>query len=104
VGPLAWANDRLECKAFEANLTDTERAQFNDYRLVLPWRCFAKVVELDRAETLTRLVHRQHHLRAGREAIRHSKSTRDNLAFGAISSLTDGVRALHEKIRAARAV
>ena len=100
---LAWIHDRLQRKAFEATLTEIERARFNVYRLVLPWRNFAKVVEIDRAETLTKLIDQQFNLRADREAIRHSKSIQDNTMLADISSLTDRVRALHEEIRAGRA-
>jgi DNA polymerase III sliding clamp (beta) subunit (PCNA family) len=74
---LAWTHDHLQRKAFEDTLSETERAQFIDYRLVLPWRHFANVVELDRANIET--------------------------ALEGISSLSDRVRVLRQKIRAARA-
>jgi hypothetical protein len=93
---LAWAQDRLQRKAFEGTLTETERAQFNVYRLVLPWRSFANVVKLDRAEALSRLIDRQRDLGVRREAIRASKAIQDNFVIGDISSLTDRVRALQE--------
>jgi hypothetical protein len=100
---LAGIHDRLQRKAFEATLTEIERARFKVYRLVLPWRNFTKVVEIDRAETLTKLIDRQHNLKAVQQAIRHSKSIQDDTMSADISSLTDRVRALHEEIRAARA-
>jgi DNA polymerase III sliding clamp (beta) subunit (PCNA family) len=74
---LGWAYDHLQRKAFEVTLSETERAQFNDYRRVLPWRHFANVVELDRANIET--------------------------ALEGISSLSDRVRVPRQKIKAARA-
>jgi hypothetical protein len=68
---LAGIHDRLQRKAFEATLTEIERARFKVYRLVLPWRNFTKVVEIDRAETLTKLMDRQRNLKAVQQAIRH---------------------------------
>jgi hypothetical protein len=100
---LAWAHDRVQRKAFEATLTEAERAQFHLYRLALPWRGFANAVEIGRAETFNRLVDTQRALRARREAIQGSKSIQDNLDLGGISSLTERVRALREEIRAAKA-
>jgi len=74
---LAWAYDLLAREAFEATLTEAERAQFDAYRRVLPWRNFAHVVELDRADIKT--------------------------ALDGISSLSQQLQALRQKLRASRA-
>jgi LPS O-antigen subunit length determinant protein (WzzB/FepE family) len=67
---LGWAYDYLQRKAFDATLTESERAQFNDYRLVLPWRNFANVVEMDRADA------QRDRLRVLYEQIRAEKAPR----------------------------
>jgi HAMP domain-containing protein len=74
---LAWAHDLLARKAFEATLTDAEREQFDAYRRVLPWRNFADVVELDRMTIKS--------------------------ALDGISSLSQQLQTLRQKLRASRA-
>jgi hypothetical protein len=74
---LAWGYDVLARKRFAATLTKAERAQFDEYRRVLPWRNFADVVELDRI------------------AIKS--------ALDGISSLSQQLHMLRQKIRASRA-
>jgi hypothetical protein len=71
---LAWAHDCLKRKAFEATLSETERAQFNDYRLVLPWRNFANVVEMDRTNALSDQVRALHEEIRAERGRRHDRA------------------------------
>jgi hypothetical protein len=75
---LALAVEVRQRKAFEATLSRAERAHFNAYRAVLPWRNFAKVVASDRAQVAN--------------------------ALDEISTLSDGIRALRRKHMAAHGV
>jgi hypothetical protein len=54
---LIWVFDRLDRRAFEATLSQSERERFSYYRLVLPWRNFAKVVEIERVDSLVRALY-----------------------------------------------
>jgi hypothetical protein len=76
---LALANEARKRQAFAATLTKAERAQFNAYRAVLPWRNFANVVASDRSQVAAVLG-----------------------GLSSISSLSDHVRALRRHHIAAR--
>jgi transketolase N-terminal domain/subunit len=76
---LALAIETRARRAFEATLSETELAQFNAYRAVLPWRSFANVVATDRVQVAAAL---------------------DEIA--SLSDLSDRVRALRWQIMAAR--
>jgi transketolase N-terminal domain/subunit len=68
-------------KAFEATLSETELAEFNAYRAVLPWRNFANVVATDRLQVAAALGE-----------------------IASLSDLSDSLRALRWKLMAARGV
>jgi len=78
---VALAIEARARRAFEATLSETERAQFNAYRAVLPWRNFANIVATDRLQVAAAL---------------------DEIA--SLSDLSDRVRALRWQLMAARGV